>query len=45
MDRIANIGEQPKLSSIDNPTARPGYKPLQLPMPTPELNANDRNSL
>ena len=32
-DRIKNIGQAPPLSAVDNPTARPGYKPVQMPMP------------
>ncbi|MBI3436530.1 MAG: flagellar basal body L-ring protein FlgH [Proteobacteria bacterium] len=45
LDRIANIGEKPKLSTIDNPTAQPGYKPVQMPMPAPQLAAYNPNSL
>jgi flagellar L-ring protein FlgH len=44
-DRLINIGEQPKLSSIDNPTAKPGYKPVQMPMPTPQPATYNPNSL
>ncbi len=45
MDRLLNIGEQPKLSAIDNPTAKPGYKPVQMPMPTPQPAVYNANSL
>jgi len=45
LDRLINIGEQPKLSSIDNPTAKPGYKPVQMPMPTPQPATYNPNSL
>src|ERR1700728_4480545 len=45
LDRIVNIGEQPKLSAIDNPTAKPGYKPVQMPMPTPQPATYNPNSL
>src|SRR5262249_16227213 len=45
IDRIVNIGEAPKLSSIANPTAHPGYKPVQMPMPTPQPAAYNPNSL
>ncbi len=45
MDRLKNIGEQPKLSSIENPTAQPGYKPVQMPMPTPQPAVYNPNSL
>jgi flagellar L-ring protein precursor FlgH len=45
IDRLKNIGEQPKLSSIDNPTTQPGYKPVQMPMPTPQPATYNPNSL
>ncbi len=44
-DRISKIGEQPALSKIDNPTAQPGYKPVQMPMPTPQPVTYNPNSL
>jgi len=45
IDRLKNIGEQPSLSSIENPTAQPGYKPVQMPMPTPQPAIYNSNSL
>src|SRR5215831_13839118 len=45
IDRLKNIGEQPKLSAIENPTAQPGYKPVQMPMPTPQPAVYNPNSL
>ena len=45
INRLSQIGEQPKLSSIDNPTAAPGYKPVQMPMPKPEAVSYNANSL
>ena len=45
IDRLSQIGEQPKLSSIDNPTTQPGYKPVQMPMPKPEVASYSPNSL
>ena len=45
LDRLANIGEQPPLSAIDNPTSQPGYKPVQMPMPTPQPASYSPNSL
>src|SRR4249919_4218207 len=45
VDRLSQIGEQPKLSEIENPTAKPGYKPVQMPMPKPELASYNANSL
>jgi flagellar L-ring protein precursor FlgH len=44
-DRLKNIGEDPKLSAIENPTAQPGYKPVQMPMPTPQPATYNPNSL
>ncbi|MDP1585615.1 MAG: flagellar basal body L-ring protein FlgH [Bradyrhizobium sp.] len=45
MDRIKNIGQQPPLSAVDNPTARPGYKPVQMPMPAAMPASYNPNSL
>jgi flagellar L-ring protein FlgH len=45
IDRLKNIGENPKLSSIDNPTTQPGYKPVSMPMPTPQPATYNPNSL
>lgn len=33
-ERLKNIGKAPHLSAIENPKAQPGYKPVQMPMPT-----------
>src|SRR5665213_449225 len=45
IDRLKNIGEQPALSTVDNPTARPGYKPVQMPMPAAQPASYNPNSL
>jgi flagellar L-ring protein precursor FlgH len=45
IDRLKSIGEQPPLSSIDNPTTKPAYKPVQMPMPTPQPATYNPNSL
>jgi len=45
IDRLKNIGETPPLTSIDNPTAKPGYKPVQMPMPKPLPASYNPNSL
>jgi flagellar L-ring protein precursor FlgH len=45
IDRLSQIGETPKLSAIENPTAQPGYKPVQMPMPKPEAVSYNANSL
>src|SRR5260370_39301435 len=33
------------MSAIDNPTPQPGYKPVQMPMPKPEVASYNPNSL
>ena len=33
-DRLRNVGKEPRLSAIESPTSQPGYKPVQMPMPT-----------
>src|ERR1700676_3557233 len=45
IDGLSQIGEQPKLTAIENPTSQPGYKPVQMPMPKPEWASYNPNSL
>jgi len=45
IDRLKNIGQEPALSKIDNPTAAPGYKPVQMPMPAAQPASYNPNSL
>jgi len=45
ISRLSQIGEPPKLTSIDNPTTQPGYKPVSMPMPKPETVSYNPNSL
>src|SRR5262245_44306649 len=45
IERLRLTGEQPPLASIDNPTSQPGYKPVQMPMPTPQPATYNANSL
>ena len=45
IDRLSQIGEKPALAAIENPTAQPGYKPVQMPMPKPEAASYNANSL
>jgi flagellar L-ring protein precursor FlgH len=44
-DRLKNIGEPPALAAVDNPTAKPGYKPVQMPMPAAQPASYNPNSL
>ncbi len=45
LDRLSNIGKAPALSAIENPTAQPGYRPVQMPMPAPKPQSYPQNSL
>jgi len=45
VDRLSQIGETPKLNAIENPTTQPGYKPVSMPMPKPEVVSYNANSL
>src|SRR4051794_3131185 len=45
LDRFAWLGEKPALAAIESPTAQPGYKPVQMPMPKPEPASYNANSL
>ena len=44
-ERLSAIGLAPPLASIDNPTSSPGYKPVHMPMPTPQPASYSPNSL
>ena len=41
----ADVGEQPPLAAIENPTTQAGYKPVQMPMPAPQPAVYNPNSL
>ena len=45
MKRLSEVGEPPKLSSIDNPTQSEAYRPVSLPMPAPQVAERNPNSL
>ncbi len=45
LDRIFNIGDAPELTSIEDPTHKPGYVPVRMPMPQPSLAERQANSL
>jgi flagellar L-ring protein precursor FlgH len=44
-NRLKNVGQAPALSAIESPTAQPGYRPVQMPMPQPEPIHFASNSL
>ena len=45
LQRLSDVGGGPELSQIANPTARPSYRPVSLPMPAPRIPENNPNSL
>ncbi len=44
-DQLANVGQQPALNAIQDPTTTPGYRPVQMPMPDPQQAHYNPNSL
>ncbi|MEJ0067697.1 MAG: flagellar basal body L-ring protein FlgH [Pseudomonadota bacterium] len=44
-DRLSRVGEKPELTPIENPLSAPGYKPVALPMPPPQVAERMPNSL
>ena len=45
LSRLSEVSGGPELSKITNPTARPSYRPISLPMPAPRQAENNPNSL
>lgn len=45
LGRLADIGQAPPMSKIDNPTEMRDYRPVSLPMPAPEVTPRHANSL
>jgi len=45
LQRLSEVGEAPKMSSIENPTQRRDYRPVSMPMPAPEVAQPNANSL
>jgi len=45
VDRLLNVTQPPPLSQVENPTAQPGYKPVQMPMPAAQPASYNPNSL
>ena len=45
LTRLSEVGGGPELSKITNPTARPSYRPVSLPMPAPRQAEVNPNSL
>ena len=45
LDRLQQVGRDPQLSPISNPLQSPDYRPISLPMPVPEPETHQANSL
>lgn len=45
VDRLASVGEQPKMTAIQNPVQAPNYRPVTMPMPASEPGTLHANSL
>lgn len=45
LERLSEVGEPPKMTAIENPVQRRDYRPVTMPMPTPEVAAPNPNSL
>jgi flagellar L-ring protein precursor FlgH len=45
LTRVSEIGSPPKLTRVENPTARPEYQPVSMPMPRPAEAPRYANSL
>jgi flagellar L-ring protein FlgH len=44
-DRLKSVGEAPRLTAIQDPTAQPGYRPVNMPMPQVVVASYQPNSL
>ncbi len=45
LTRLSEVGDGPEITEIVNPTARPDYRPVSLPMPAPQIAEDNPNSL
>lgn len=45
LNRFTEIGAEPKLTRVENPTRRPEYQPVSMPMPRPSAPSPYANSL
>ncbi|SOE00158.1 flagellar basal body L-ring protein FlgH [Caenispirillum bisanense] len=45
MQRLSEVGEPPKMSTIENPVESASYRPVSMPMPTPQRAEPSVNSL
>jgi flagellar L-ring protein precursor FlgH len=45
LTRMWEVGREPTLSGIENPTEQSGYQPVSMPMPAPQIAQDNPNSL
>jgi flagellar L-ring protein precursor FlgH len=45
LERLTEVGDTPQVSPIQNPTQTSGYQPVSLPMPAPQIDERQANSL
>ena len=45
VDRLATVGQTPKMTTVQNPVQNPNYRPVSLPMPTQRPSVPHTNSL
>ena len=45
VDRLATVGQKPKMTRVQNPQQNPNYRPVSLPMPTQRPDVRHANSL
>ncbi|MFO0997565.1 MAG: flagellar basal body L-ring protein FlgH [Alphaproteobacteria bacterium] len=45
INRLANVGDSPDLTPVQNPTGAPNYQPVSMPMPAPQPMSQQANSL
>lgn len=45
VSRLAAVGDGPEPTPIVNPTQRPDYRPVSMPMPSPQMATHNPNSL
>ena len=45
LNRLAEVGAEPPMTTIQNPTKSPNYRPVTMPMPRAQPVAHQRNSL
>jgi len=45
LNRLSEIGDEPKITDIQNPTTQPSYQPVTMPMPAPVIAERQPSSL